>query len=104
MFERIARQRPQEERLKIRQGKEIPIIDELINQLKGKLYDGKILPKSKLREAMGCLLSFATSLYSLRGSCSIHHLPMASIPKNTIFHCTILNLFQDRFRLYIFFA
>ena len=57
MFERIAWNRSPEERLRIRQEKEIPIIDELIDKIKGRLYDGKILPKSKLREAMGYFCS-----------------------------------------------
>jgi len=53
MFERVAWARAPEERLKIRQEKEIPIIDELIKSVKTKLTDNKILPKSKLREAIG---------------------------------------------------
>lgn len=53
MLERVAWARSPEERLKIRQEKEIPIIDELTEKIKGKLIDGKILPKSKLKEAMG---------------------------------------------------
>ena len=53
MLERVAWARSPEQRLKIRQEKEIPIIDELIEKIKGKLIDGKILPKSKLREAIG---------------------------------------------------
>ena len=53
MLERIAWARSSEERLKIRQEKEAPIIDELIQKIKEKLVNGKILPKSKLREAMG---------------------------------------------------
>lgn len=53
MFERVAWARSPEERLRIRKEKEIPIIEELIEKIKGKLVDGKILPKSKLREAMG---------------------------------------------------
>ena len=57
MFERAAWNRSPGERLRIRQEKEIPIIDELIDKIKGRLYDGKILPKSKLREAMGCFCS-----------------------------------------------
>ena len=52
MLERIAWARSPEERLKIRQEKEVPIIDELIHKVKGKLIDGDILPKSKLREAI----------------------------------------------------
>ena len=53
MLERVAWVRSPAERLKIRQEKEIPIIDELIAKIKGKLVDGKILPKSKLKEAIG---------------------------------------------------
>lgn len=53
MLERIAWVRSPEERLKIRREKEVPIIDELIEKIKGKLVDGKILPKSKLKEALG---------------------------------------------------
>ena len=53
MLERVAWARSADERLRIRQKKEIPIIDELIEKIKGKLLDGKILPKSKLKEAMG---------------------------------------------------
>ena len=53
MLERIAWSRSPEERLKIRQEKEVPIIDELIDKIKSRLVDGKILPKSKLKEAMG---------------------------------------------------
>jgi transposase len=53
MLERVAWVRSPEERLKIRQEKETPIIDELITTIKTRLVDGKILPKSKLREAIG---------------------------------------------------
>lgn len=53
MLERVAWARSAEERLRIRQEKEVPIIDELIEKIKAKLVDGKILPKSKLKEAMG---------------------------------------------------
>lgn len=53
LLERVAWNRSPEERLAIRQEKEVPIIDELIDVVKGRLIEGKILPKSKLREAMG---------------------------------------------------
>ena len=53
MFEKVAWARSEEERLRIRQEKEIPIIDELILAIKSKLIDGKILPKSKFKEALG---------------------------------------------------
>ena len=53
MLESVAWKYSTEERLRIREEKEVPIIDELINKIKAKLMDGKILPKSKLREAMG---------------------------------------------------
>ena len=53
MLERVAWARSEEERLRIRQEKEIPIIDGLIKAIKDKLVNGKILPKSKFREALG---------------------------------------------------
>lgn len=53
MLERVSWARDSEERLKIRQEKEVPIIDELISAVRARLVEGKILPKSKLREALG---------------------------------------------------
>lgn len=53
MLERVAWARAPEERLRIRREKEVPIIDELSQKIKARLHDGKILPKSKLREALG---------------------------------------------------
>lgn len=53
MLEKVAWARSSEDRLKIRQEKEIPIIEELTKKIKEKLIDGKILPKSKLKEALG---------------------------------------------------
>ena len=53
MFEKVGWARSPEERLKIRQEKEVPILDELIKGVQEKLHDHKILPKSKLREAIG---------------------------------------------------
>jgi transposase len=52
MLERVAWARSEEERLRIRQEKEIPIIDRLITAIKDKLVNGKILPKSKFKEAL----------------------------------------------------
>ena len=53
MFEKVAWARPEKDRLRIRQEKEIPIIDNLIQAIKNQLINGKILPKSKFREALG---------------------------------------------------
>lgn len=53
MLERVAWVRSPEERLQIRQEKEVPLIDELIAKVKARLTDGKLLPKSKFREALG---------------------------------------------------
>jgi transposase len=53
MFEKVAWARSPQERLKIREEKEIPIIDEMILRIKERLIEGKLLPKSKLREALG---------------------------------------------------
>jgi transposase len=57
MFERVAWARSEEERLRIRQEKEVPIINELITRIKDKLVNGKALPKSKFREALGYFCS-----------------------------------------------
>jgi transposase len=43
----------EEERLKFRQEKEAPIIDELIEKIKNRLVQGNLLPKSKFRKALG---------------------------------------------------
>ena len=53
MLEKIAWARSPEERLKIRQEKELPIINELIHKIKARIMDGAILPKSKFKEALG---------------------------------------------------
>ncbi len=53
MFERIAWSRSAEERLRIREKYEIPIIDELIEVVKDRFVNGKIIPKSKYKEALG---------------------------------------------------
>lgn len=53
MFERVAWARPPDERLRIRQEKQIPIIEKLIAACKSRLQKGNILPKSKLRTALG---------------------------------------------------
>lgn len=47
----------EEKRLRIRQEKEVPIIDGLITAIQGKLINGKILPKSKFKEALGYFCS-----------------------------------------------
>jgi transposase len=53
MLEKVAWARSEEERLRIRQQKEAPIIDGLIEKIKDKLLNGKILPKSKFKVALG---------------------------------------------------
>lgn len=53
MLERIAWSRSEDERLWIRCEKEIPIIDELIFAIKDKFINGKVIPKSKFKEALG---------------------------------------------------
>ncbi len=42
-----------EERLEVRVLQEVPIIDELTERIKKRLVEGKILPKSKFKEALG---------------------------------------------------
>ena len=53
MYEKVAWARSEKKRLRIRQEKEIPIIDELIAAINDNLFNGKYLPKSKFREALG---------------------------------------------------
>jgi len=53
MLEKVAWARSPEERLEIREKKEVPIIDELTKAIQAKLMDNRVLPKSKLREALG---------------------------------------------------
>jgi transposase len=53
MLERVAWERTPEERLRIRRDKEEPIINELIDKIKKRLIEGKDLPKSPLRQALG---------------------------------------------------
>lgn len=53
MLERVAWGRSEEEHLRIRQEKEVPMIDELIREITGRLDKGFALPKSKFREALG---------------------------------------------------
>jgi transposase len=52
MFERVAWSRDEKERLRIRKEKEAPIIDHLIKEIKAKVEEGKLLPKSKFRKAL----------------------------------------------------
>ena len=47
----------EEERLKVRQFHETPIIDAMIERVKRRLIEGKILPKSKFKEALGYFCS-----------------------------------------------
>lgn len=53
MLERVAWARSPEERLRIRQEKEAPIIDEMIAVAEKRIGSGKDLPKSKMRKALG---------------------------------------------------
>jgi transposase len=52
MFERVTKTRSSEERLRIRQEKEKPILENLIKEVKSKLIEGKSLPKSKYTKAL----------------------------------------------------
>lgn len=52
LYERVAWSRSPEERLRIRQEKEGPLIDELIERLKKRYQQGDLLPKSRLAQAL----------------------------------------------------
>jgi transposase len=56
-LEALAWQQSPEARLEIRQTQEVPLIDELIERIKKRLTEGKILPKSKFKEALGYFCS-----------------------------------------------
>jgi transposase len=56
MLERVGWNRSEDERLRIRVEKEEPIIEELIQGIKKRLAEGKVLPRSKLRVALGYFL------------------------------------------------
>ena len=62
MLEKVAWSRTPKERLRIRQEKEVPIIDDLIQKAKQRLIEGKLLPKSKMREALGYFLGLGAYL------------------------------------------
>jgi len=62
MLERVAWARSPEERLKIRQEKEAPIIQELIDKIKQRIGLGAVLPKSKFREALNYFLGLVPYL------------------------------------------
>jgi transposase len=62
MFERVAWNRSEEERLRIRQEKEIPIIDELIQLVKDRLYNQSSLAGSKFKEALGYFIGLIPHL------------------------------------------
>jgi transposase len=52
LFEKVAWHRSPKERLQIRQKKEVPIIDEIIQMVTKKSTQGNLLPKSKLSQAI----------------------------------------------------
>jgi len=62
LFERVAWNRSEEERLRIRKEKEAPIIDELIELVKNRLHKGTALPQSKFKEALGYFLGLTPYL------------------------------------------
>ena len=53
LLEKVAWARSPEERVRIRKEKEGPLIDEITEKIKGQLSNRKIVPKSKLRIALG---------------------------------------------------
>jgi transposase len=82
MLERVSWARTEEERLRIRQEKEIPIIDELITAIKDKLIHGKLLPKSKFKEALGYFCGLIPYLKNYTGHA------FARLDKSLAAYCT----------------
>ena len=62
MFERVAWKRTPEERLRIRQDKEKPILDELTKIVKERLLAGGLLPKSNFAKALNYVQGLAPYL------------------------------------------
>ena len=62
MHEKEAWACSEEERLRIRKDKEIPIIDELITLVKNRLHEGKALSQSKFKEALGYFIGLTPYL------------------------------------------
>ena len=62
MFEKIAWSRSSEERIRIRQTKEVPIIDEIIKRVRDRAVKGGLLPKSKFSKAIGYFLGLVPHL------------------------------------------
>ena len=62
MLERVAWSRSQEERIKIRQEKEGPIIDLLIKKIKERAIKGDYLPKSKFSKALNYFIGLIPHL------------------------------------------
>lgn len=61
-YEELAWEQSPENRLIIRQEKQLPIIEELITKAKNEISSGKHLPKSNLYKALGYLLSLSPHL------------------------------------------
>jgi len=77
MFEKVAKKRSSEERIKIRLEKEKPILDELIEKVKEKIIKGKHLPKSNYRKALEYFCRLSPYLQNY-----LHH-PEAHVDNNT---------------------
>ena len=76
MLERVAWNRIEEERLRIRKEIEAPIIDELISAVNKKIAAGGTLPKSKFSEALNYFHDLIPYLKNY------HHHPNAKIDNN----------------------
>ena len=61
-IDKEALKKPPDERLRIRQEEQIPIIDEMISAVKHELVNGNHLPKSKFRKALGYFCSLVPYL------------------------------------------
>lgn len=57
MYEKVAWNRSEQERLRIRKEKESILIDKMIEKVKLRIRDKKLLPKSKFKEALGYFYS-----------------------------------------------
>jgi transposase len=62
LIEKVAWEKPPEDRLRLRQEEAVPIIDELILSVKDMILNKKVLPRSNFKEALGYFYSLVPYL------------------------------------------
>ena len=57
MYERVAWQRDEARRMRIRSEREAPVVEEIFKRLRQQIASGRLLPRSKMAEAIGYMLT-----------------------------------------------